>query len=275
MTTQIEALYKRHYNHMLLTARTLLGNDEEARDAVSDVFTELLASGHPLRPELAESYLLVSVRNRCMNMLAHRRVVKASEQLLSRDAEATSYDEPPLDQVLDYVDTGLTDKTKHVVKLRFLQKKKYNEIATDMGISRVAVYKHLSQGLRQLRAHFSWYSAVVALLLMLSSVALAFFIRHQYSAPQPQPSATPAVSATAPAPRQPQSVHYEDAPLEQILADVAAYHRVQLRFLSADARRLRLHYDWHQAEPLSSIIATLSLFECISLELQQDTLYVR
>lgn len=275
MTTQIEALYKRHYNHMLLTARTLLGNDEEARDAVSDVFTELLASGHPLRPELAESYLLVSVRNRCMNMLAHRRVVKASEQLLSRDAEATSYDEPPLDQVLDYVDTGLTDKTKHVVKLRFLQKKKYNEIATDMGISRMAVYKHLSQGLRQLRAHFSWYSAVVALLLMLSGVALAFFIRHQYSAPQPQPSATLAVNATAPAPRQPQSVHYEDAPLEQILADVAAYHRVQLRFLCADARRLRLHYDWHQAEPLSSIIATLSLFECISLELQQDTLYVR
>ena len=46
-------------------------------------------------------------------------------------------------------------------------------------------------------------------------------------------------------------------------------------FLCADARRLRLHYDWHQAEPLSSIIATLSLFECISLELQQDTLYVR
>ena len=45
--------------------------------------------------------------------------------------------------------------------------------------------------------------------------------------------------------------------------------------VGADARRLRLHYDWHQAEPLSSIIATLSLFECISLELQQDTLYVR
>ena len=47
MRAQIEALYKRHYNHMLLTARTLLGNDEEARDAVSDVFTELLAIGHP------------------------------------------------------------------------------------------------------------------------------------------------------------------------------------------------------------------------------------
>ena len=62
--------------------------------------------------------------------------------------------------------------------------------------------------------------------------------------------------------------------------DLAQERREHLRFRVdpdrlAMARRLRLHYDWHQAEPLSSIIATLSLFECISLELQQDTLYVR
>lgn len=277
MTTQIEALYKSHYDRMLLTARTLLGNDEEARDAVSDVFAELLTSERSLRPEQAESYLLVSVRNRCRNLLEHRRVVKVSEQQMPCDVVATNYEEPPFDQVLDYMDKQLTDKTRHVVKLRFLNKKKYNEIATDMGISRVAVYKHLSQGLRQLRAHFSWYTAIITLLLMLSGVALAFFFSHQHSESQPQQPAAPAISApvTTSTPRQPQSIHYEDAQLEQILVDVAAYHQVQLRFLSDDARRLRVHYDWHQAEPLNSIITTLSLFESISLELLQDTLYVR
>ena len=138
MPTQIEQLYSRHYDRMLLTARTLLDNDEDARDAVSDVFTELLASGKQLDELRAESYLLVSVRNRCMNMLEHRQVVEASEKLLTPDDETSNYEEPPLDQVLDYMDTRLTDKTSSVMKQRFLGRKKYNEIATDMGISRIA-----------------------------------------------------------------------------------------------------------------------------------------
>ena len=109
MPTQIEQLYSRHYDRMLLTARTLLDNDEDARDAVSDVFTELLASGKQLDELRAESYLLVSVRNRCMNMLEHRQVVEASEKLLTPDDETSNYEEPPLDQVLDYMDTRLTE----------------------------------------------------------------------------------------------------------------------------------------------------------------------
>ena len=276
MPTQIEQLYSRHYDRMLLTARTLLDNDEDARDAVSDVFTELLASGKQLDELRAESYLLVSVRNRCMNMLEHRQVVEASEKLLTPDEETSNYEEPPLDQVLDYIDTRLTDKTSSVMKQRFLGRKKYNEIATDMGISRIAVYKHLSQGLRQIRAHFSWYTAVLTLLLLLSGVALAFFISHQGTSPSPQQPEESSVSTPASvAHPQPQVVHYEDAPLEQILTDITNYHKLQLRFLSDGARRLRLHYDWHQGDPVANIIATLNLFESINLDLRQNSLYVK
>ena len=115
--TQIETLYLQHYDDMLLTARRLLGNDEEARDAVSDVFAELLSIRWPLREDQAGSYLQVSVRNRCLNLLNHRRVMKATEQLLPIDTkETTDYVEPPLEQVLDYIDTNLTAKTIHVVK---------------------------------------------------------------------------------------------------------------------------------------------------------------
>ena len=77
-TNQIETLYKRHRDRLLLTARTLLGNDEEASDVVSDVFTELLVKGKNLDDHQAESYLQVSVRNKCLNLLEHRRVVKGS-----------------------------------------------------------------------------------------------------------------------------------------------------------------------------------------------------
>ena len=61
----IETLFRRHYGRMLLTARTLLRDPEEARDVVSDVFAELAESSLKLDMERVESLLLVSVRNKC------------------------------------------------------------------------------------------------------------------------------------------------------------------------------------------------------------------
>ena len=87
MTNQIEEFYKLYYDRMLLTARSLLGNDTEAYDVVSDVFTDLLASGKMLDSKQAENYLIVSVRNKCLNLLEHRQVVKKSETVLPPNTE--------------------------------------------------------------------------------------------------------------------------------------------------------------------------------------------
>lgn len=272
--TQIETLYKQHYDNLLLAAHRLLGNEEEARDAVSDVFTELLASGRPLDEEQAGSYLLVSVRNRCLNLLEHRRVVKASEQLLPQDiCETADHEEPPLDQVLDYVDTQLTEKTSSVVKQRYLGKKKYNEIAQDMGISRIAVFKHLSRGIHQLQVHFAWYQLVIVLLL-LSGIVYAI-IRGVYRTTKLQEPQASTTEQPAPASVPATTVHYEDATLEEILTDIARYHHVRLHFQSDASRKLRLYYDWQQQEPLADIVQMLDAFEDISMEHHDQTIYVK
>ena len=272
--TQIETLYKQHYDDLLLAARRLLGNEEEARDAVSDVFTELLASGRPLREEQAGSYLLVSVRNRCLNLLDHRRVVRTSEQLLPQDiCEPPTDEEPPLEQVLDYVDTQLTAKTSGVVKQRYLGKKKYDEIAHDMGISRVAVYKHLSRGIHQLQAHFAWYQLAVVLLL-LSGIVYAI-IRSVYRTTTPQEPHATNTELSAPTSVSAATVHYENATLEEILTDIAGYHHVRLHFQSDASRQLRLYYDWQQQEPLADIVQMLDAFQGISMEYHDQTIYVK
>ena len=269
--TQIEILYRQHYDALLLTARRLLGNEEEARDAVGDVFAEVLSKGETLREEQAGSYLQVCVRNRCLNLLEHRRVVKATEQLLPQDAsEACDEEEPPLEQVLDYVDTQLTTKTRHVVKQRYLGRKKYEEIAHDMGISRIAVFKHLSRGIHQLQVHFAWYQAVIVLLLLSGIVYAIIRTAHRTPAPQEQPAAPAAEQTTATA----TTIHYEDATLEAILTDIARYHHVQLRFRSDAARRLRLYYDWRQQEPLADIVQMLDAFEGIGMSYHDQTIYV-
>ena len=272
-TDQIGNLYHQHHDRMLLTARNLLGNADEAYDVVSDVFAELLVKGKTLDERQAENYLLVCVRNKCLNLLEHRRTVKASAAGLPKDTEDVVYEEPPVDEVLDYVSNGLAPKAQQVIEQHFLRQKKYGDIARDMGVSRFTVYKHLSQGIRQLRDHFAWYYLVVALVL-LSGAVFAIFIHLSHTA-EPQPTVAPVIEQKETPKATPQTIHYEDATLEQILTDVTIYNKVELRFLNDDARQLRLHYDWRQAEPVGDIVSTLDALDGISLELRQNTLYVK
>lgn len=270
---QIEALYKRYHDSMLTTARTLLGNDDEARDVVSDVFAELLAKGKTLDEGQAKNYLTVCVRNKCLNLLEHKRIVKKSAAELPADLEDAEYEEPPVDEVIDYVNTQLKPNAQQVIEQHFLHKKKYDEIARDMGISRFSVYKHMSQGIRQLRAHFAWYHLLVILVLLSGAVFAVFMHFHRQK--QMSPATKPATEQTTPPKAALQTVHYEDTTLEQILTDIAQYNKVELHFISNDARHLRLHYDWRQSEPLTDIVSTLNAFESIDIELRGNTLYVK
>ncbi len=60
----IEILFKRHYVSMYRLATRMLRDDDAARDIVHDVFDSLLHNGPA---DVPLSYLLRSVRNRCIN----------------------------------------------------------------------------------------------------------------------------------------------------------------------------------------------------------------
>ena len=240
------------------------------------MFAELLDRDKPLDAAQAGNYLMVSVRNRCLNLLEHRRVVRQSATLVTADKEVVEDgddEKPPVDEILDYVSSGLAPKSQQVIEQHFLQQKKYQEIARDMGISRFAVYKHLTRGISQLRAHFAWYQLLLALMLL--SGAVFAVLTHLRRSADSWPAVRPPTELPAPAPAVPGTVHYENVELEQILTDIARYNKVELHFLSDAPRHLRLHYDWQQSEPLADIAATLSAFDGITLELRQDALYVK
>ena len=62
-----ERLFKKHYAQLIRLARMLLYDDDEARDVVSEVFATLLKTD--IVPKNIDSYLMTSVRNRCLNLL--------------------------------------------------------------------------------------------------------------------------------------------------------------------------------------------------------------
>ena len=162
----IEQLFRQHYLRMYQLARVLLKDDAASKDVVSEVFADVLDGKTQLSSANAGSYLLVCVRHKCLNLLSRQKMKDRVHHFLKADAspsiaplEATiaeiDRETDKYEAILAYMDAELTPQTRKVLDLRFRQKLKYREIATELGISEVAVYKHLAQGTRKLKQKFN------------------------------------------------------------------------------------------------------------------------
>ena len=80
----IEQLFRQHYVRLRQIANRLLHDDEEGKDVVSDVFTRLIQSDILPAKDKVESYLSASVRNRCLDMIAHQQYKHHQQKLLNR-----------------------------------------------------------------------------------------------------------------------------------------------------------------------------------------------
>ena len=60
-----------------------------------------------------------------------------------------------LTDIIEFVVSHLTEQEQRIVRLRFTDGCSYEEIAAAEGISRVAVWKHLSHALKEIRNHFN------------------------------------------------------------------------------------------------------------------------
>ena len=73
-THAFDALFRSYYPRLLVFARTYLAQSGTAEEAVSDVFVQLwLNRGRLQGVSRPETYLYVSVKNRCMNALRSSR----------------------------------------------------------------------------------------------------------------------------------------------------------------------------------------------------------
>ena len=83
---KVESLFKTHYTQMYHLALTLLFNEAESKDVVSDVFASLLG-GVVMRADNAKAFLLASVYHRCLNVLQHRQVQERFALLLTEETD--------------------------------------------------------------------------------------------------------------------------------------------------------------------------------------------
>ena len=150
----IQQLFMQHYAKMLRVARTILYDEQESQDVVCDIFASLLHGHVALMPETAENYLLRSVRNRCLKRLRHTSVPIAASGYAGQTDDSEEEDERLAD-IDEFIASHLSAQEQRIFRHRFSDGLSYEEIATAEGISRVAVWKHLSHALNMIRNHFN------------------------------------------------------------------------------------------------------------------------
>ncbi|MCH4183299.1 MAG: sigma-70 family RNA polymerase sigma factor [Prevotella sp.] len=153
----VSQLFKQYYKQMYGLARTILYDEQESKDVVSDVFERLLGTDITLLPDTTKQYLFVSVRNSCLKQIRKKSVreritgLYAEEKLVGSSLEE---DDERLENILRFAQTHLSVEELTIFRYRFLSGMSYDDIACEMGISKVAVWKHLSHLIRMMKKQF-------------------------------------------------------------------------------------------------------------------------
>lgn len=148
-------LFLEMYPRLVRYAVSLLGDGNEARDIVGDVFEKAWNQFSSLQMETRRSWLYASVRNACLNWLKHQQVEQTNVEALieaTRYDMSTQYEEHErLLQQAEQIARELKEPTCTILRLCYFEHLTYQQTADRLGISPNTVKKHISKALAILR----------------------------------------------------------------------------------------------------------------------------
>lgn len=152
MGVDIQALYERYAPMIHRRCKTLLRNDEEAIEAMQDVFVEVCRRRDRLEVASPSSFLYRTATNVCLNRIRSkkRRPQDADTELVERIASApVAEDRTLINAFLDRVFARELPNTREMAVMHLVDGMTLQEVADEVGLSVSGVRKRL----RLLKAH--------------------------------------------------------------------------------------------------------------------------
>ncbi|MDQ1089817.1 sigma-70 family RNA polymerase sigma factor [Siphonobacter sp. SORGH_AS_1065] len=153
------SLYQHYYHSALKFCLDLIKDRAEAENIIHDVFMKMWIKRASLKAELnLKSYLFTSVKNLTLDRLKeiHKSDLLQKQFLFVEAIEMPEEEEDGSIQGLrDALDT-LSEKRKQILFLNIQEKKSYQEIANDLGISKNTVKNHLIVSKKIIRDRMVW-----------------------------------------------------------------------------------------------------------------------
>ncbi|WP_324674051.1 sigma-70 family RNA polymerase sigma factor [Hymenobacter sp. GOD-10R] len=162
------ALYERHMPAVFAICRRYLRPDEDAQDAVMQLFEKLVVTLRQHEVSNFSAWLHTTARNHClMQLRARQRAGPESGPLVLHFPDAAAVESAPAAHLGDEADdlalteerlqamehalAELPDGQRRCLELFYLQKKCYREIADETGFDLGLVKSHLQNGKRNLK----------------------------------------------------------------------------------------------------------------------------
>lgn len=146
---------------LLATARQLLGNEDDAVDALQDAFVGLWTRADRFSDEShARGATVISVRNASIDLL-RRRAVRRGEEV-DATAEPSDIAEPDsenhaerlMDEVNRLMDEHLSERDREILRLRDADEWPMDEIAERFGLTEAHVRTIVSRARRTIRDRY-------------------------------------------------------------------------------------------------------------------------
>lgn len=162
--------FDKYYSGLCVYAYRILKSETEAEDLVQDFFVRILENQkHIFIDSSVKSYFIRSVHNRCLDMLAHRKVKISHEQFrLKMMSEEDLQEYPLLDSELsrqiEKAIANLPDGIRETFMLNRFDGLSYQQIAAHENVSVKTVEYRISKALTKLRKDLGDYLVILLFL---------------------------------------------------------------------------------------------------------------
>ncbi|MDE6198436.1 MAG: sigma-70 family RNA polymerase sigma factor [Muribaculaceae bacterium] len=151
--TEFETIYLRCFPPAMRLAISLLHDEDDARDAVQEVFLRLWESDTGI--ENPQAFVIRSVRNVCLNRIAAADTRERFRRRYSLDEPDDGVDiEARHSEIRSAVQTLLTQRERQVVDKIYADGLSYKETAASLEVSVSMINKSVVTALKKLRTHF-------------------------------------------------------------------------------------------------------------------------
>lgn len=150
-------LLQRYTLLLLGVCMKYLKNEEEAKDGVQQVFLKAITELHKYKVDYFKSWLYMVAKNYCLMKLRDKgkHPVEITEKLLSAPDETEDKKKfIAKDVALSHMETALEQlnaEQQQCITLFYLQKKSYQEITVQTGLSLLQVKSNIQNGKRNLK----------------------------------------------------------------------------------------------------------------------------
>ena len=158
-----EVLFRRYWRQAHCFVKGRVFSNEEAKEIVQEVFTDIWHNRGDREIETFRTYLFTALKYKTIkyirNLINHKKYWSHYSVFIPKHTNQTQLD-INYDLLAEALEQGmerLPEKTKTVFKLNRLQGKSLPEISKALNLSEKAIQYHLTKSLKELRLHLKDY----------------------------------------------------------------------------------------------------------------------